>query len=582
MSTIRLKEKISSLVNSQFPEFIRSDYTTFVAFVEAYYKFLEQDQGAQEIIQNARSYSDIDLTIESFVQYFLNQYAKDIPQSVLINKPLLVKRIRDIYESKGAELSYKLLFQILFDSSVSINYPFENVLIASDGRWEDSISVRVELTGGSVDDIANRYLKLEKNNRVYTTAVLRVKFLSGSLYEIFFDHNTLPPFLDGDVVSVSSSSAVIFTGVVKSTTNAYSILSPGTGFRRGQIFTVNVAGSVDTLVQVLGVNGTGGITRLKFLNYGYNFTEDVEVNLNADLSIATITQAKSSKTLGFIEDFSMYLGTTATNPDRYFDTNYVLDVTPFTGSLLVSSTLNTSYPAGSDVVDNSANIATILFKVGAVGRYPGSYTSNKGFLSEPDIRLQDDKLYQPFAYQTITDVDIGKFYDIVKKLIHPAGQQLYNNRTLTNSFDVSSNIAVISSANVSTELYSSIEPTDNVTFEISRYLTDTIAVGSNISLTLVKTISSVDNVTLSDSVGFNLGLNPLDDVNTTDEQFATIGKLIDDIAAITDYANLYVNFSINNTLSNVTLTESVTADIINYAEPGYFDETYSAETLILL
>ncbi|NDB86882.1 MAG: hypothetical protein EB127_29960, partial [Alphaproteobacteria bacterium] len=157
MSTIRLKEKISSLVNSQFPEFIRSDYTTFVAFVEAYYKFLEQDQGAQEIIQNARSYSDIDLTTESFVQYFLNQYAKDIPQSVLINKPLLVKRIRDLYESKGAELSYKLLFQILFDSPVSINYPYENVLIASDGRWEDSISVRVELTSGSVDDIVNRY-----------------------------------------------------------------------------------------------------------------------------------------------------------------------------------------------------------------------------------------------------------------------------------------------------------------------------------------------------------------------------------------------------------------------------------------
>jgi len=71
MASTRIKEKLSTLVQSQLPEFVRSDYSTFVSFLEAYYEFLEQDQSSQELIQNALQYSDIDRTVPSFVQYFL-------------------------------------------------------------------------------------------------------------------------------------------------------------------------------------------------------------------------------------------------------------------------------------------------------------------------------------------------------------------------------------------------------------------------------------------------------------------------------------------------------------------------------
>ena len=94
MPTTRIKDKISELVNSQLPEFIRTDYSTFVAFLEYYYKFLEQDQGALELVQNARQYSDIDQTADSFVNYFITNYAKDLPYSLQINKPLLIKKIK--------------------------------------------------------------------------------------------------------------------------------------------------------------------------------------------------------------------------------------------------------------------------------------------------------------------------------------------------------------------------------------------------------------------------------------------------------------------------------------------------------
>jgi hypothetical protein len=49
------RTKLSSVVSRQIPEFIREDYPTFVAFVEAYYKYL-QDQGV-----DLTAVKDIDL-----------------------------------------------------------------------------------------------------------------------------------------------------------------------------------------------------------------------------------------------------------------------------------------------------------------------------------------------------------------------------------------------------------------------------------------------------------------------------------------------------------------------------------------
>ena len=66
MSSVDLKTSI--LVNRQVPEFVRDEYPTFVTFLEAYYQFLEQDQSAQELLQNARSYRDVDTTVDSFVE----------------------------------------------------------------------------------------------------------------------------------------------------------------------------------------------------------------------------------------------------------------------------------------------------------------------------------------------------------------------------------------------------------------------------------------------------------------------------------------------------------------------------------
>jgi hypothetical protein len=474
MSTTRIQDKVSELVSNHLPEFIRSDYTTFVAFLKYYYQFLEQDQGALEIVQNARQYSDIDETAESFVNYFLTNYAKDLPVNLQVNKPLLIKRIENLYNSKGSSPSIETLFKVLYDTNATTSHPYDFVLRPSDGKWSLRTSIRVELTSGSIDNITDRFLNLSKNNIAYTVEVVRVKNLVGNLFEIFYKSVVNVPFEINDTVSVNDATNVIFTGTVRPTTTAYEIRTGGTGFRAGQIFNVTVGG-VETLVRIARVSDTGSIQLLKFLNYGYNYNQDIIVVLSNTLGLTTFAQYFDTKTGGFNESFFAVKKHTLIDPTRYFDSDYV-DI-EYTGESLVASTTS-SQIVGIETVGGSTNPndAIINFTIGAVARYPGEYVSTQGFLSEPDVRVQDAQLYQPFAYQVSSELDISVFYDLVKKLVHQAGTNLFVNRILATSADISADVEVVTSKNVSTQLSSVFNTLDNRFYNLQKPLANVTSI----------------------------------------------------------------------------------------------------------
>lgn len=437
MPTTRLTEKISDIVRRQFPEHIQTDYDKFISFVEAYYRFIEQDQGAHELIQNARSYSDIDKTASSFIQYFLKQYAPNIPIEMKADKALLIKQIKSLYESKGSEISFKILFRVLFNSGVTIKYPYENVLRPSDGQWLQRSSVRVKLVSGSLSGLSSRYLTLVKNNITYKTPIISVRRLTTTITELFLDPTTLGPYSIGDTVTVSSASSVIMTGTILPTTTSYTIDWGGEDFKVGQIFTVNYQGAVGTLVKVASVDSSGAITSLQFINYGYGFTINFATNLDATSTVSSTIGNYVSKNGGF-GDVSTAWRYSSSGASRYFFSDYV---TPgYTGEAVTTADGSYTISPGSGAGVQSLKIATITFKLGSVGTYPGTYISNRGFLSEEQIRLQDDKLYKPFAYQVNSEVDIINFLSIVKTLVHPAGQDLFSNRLLENVVDLRSSI----------------------------------------------------------------------------------------------------------------------------------------------
>jgi len=475
MTTTRIKEKISSIVERQFPEFVQKDFIKFIAFVESYYKFLEQDQHPQEIIQNLQSYADIDRTSDAFVKYFLKNYARDIPESVLANKKLLIKRITDLYESKGSTLSYKLLFRLLFNEEVDVVFPYEFALIPSDGTWQQRNAIIVGTTFGDRSGLTNRLLLIVVDGVQFSIPILQVNNLTSSLTELFLDKNFLPPlFTAGSTVTVEDAlqgGDVIFEGVIEQTTTTVSVDSGGSNFKNGDIYTIDINGGVDTIIKVQNVTSTGSISEVEIIDFGYGYTTNtsstsflVNIDPTGSTALPSSDRQIADNTLGFKED----------------------GVIKHTANSQVVATFgsNTSF-SSSGTISAPNNEAIIKFTLGTLARYPGEFTTNKGFLSEPDFRLPDDLLYQPFAYQTVSGLDINNFKDVVLQLIHPAGQRLFNNRLLEGTIDVSANVSVFNRANLFLELEDVFTANDApFGFIVSKEFGDTANVIDSGTLTL--------------------------------------------------------------------------------------------------
>lgn len=150
--------KISSLINSQVPFFVRNDHQTFVAFLEAYYEYLEQSNTTvqfgktTERAKNFLNYIDIDKTLDDFTEKLYLQFL-NIPIDAVADKKLLMKHVQDLYRAKGTEKSYRFLMRALFGEEIDFYYPKDDILRASDGKWYIQKTIRV--TDTKIENVAN-------------------------------------------------------------------------------------------------------------------------------------------------------------------------------------------------------------------------------------------------------------------------------------------------------------------------------------------------------------------------------------------------------------------------------------------
>ena len=67
-------KKISSQIDSQFPGFIREEGPNFVAFLKAYYEYMEQDGNVVSRTRQFYDIQDIDRTVDDFIEYFRREF----------------------------------------------------------------------------------------------------------------------------------------------------------------------------------------------------------------------------------------------------------------------------------------------------------------------------------------------------------------------------------------------------------------------------------------------------------------------------------------------------------------------------
>lgn len=273
-----IRPKVSSVVASQLPEFIRDEYHTFVDFLKAYYEFLETTQ------KDPTTLRDIDTTLDSFIKYFKAELSQKLPQST-VDERFLITRIKDLYLAKGTEASYKLLFRILFNKDITVNYPSTQMLRASDGKWNQDVSVFVKILIGSPQDIVGKLVDVVTQSKVVRVLVDRRQYvevevdrairISDDTYEFIIDRRFFGTISVGDTLRyIDNNNNLIFNGLVLPTTSSLIVEAPGTGFKIGDLYTINNFQGYGSIIKVSRVNSTGGIAQAQFIKYGTGYTTD--------------------------------------------------------------------------------------------------------------------------------------------------------------------------------------------------------------------------------------------------------------------------------------------------------------------
>lgn len=573
--------KISSLVQSQFPQFVRDDYPVFISFIQAYYEYLELEKNPQDILNNLISYRDIDRTLDEFVSKFEKQYLLGLPQEVAGDKRLFIKHVKDLYNTKGTEESFRLLFRLLFGEEIELYYPKQQMLVASGGTWTQRTSIKVELDSGISPDCINKTIKIYTKSGVINTYITDCVEQANGTFEIYINKN-----FKSDVEVGSRVIGKDFAATCLPTAVTVSILTRGAGFHVGQVFEISSVLGTGTKVKVTAIDGNGGIKRLAFIQFGNGYESNFQVALNPKVRQSGAIDPYASYTNGFVESV---LVTKVT----YFSADYV-DLT-YSGQVIGSSYSNDFRPDNAE--DPTVTPAVVQFDIGALCEYRGEYTSASGFLSDVNV-IQDGYMYQDFSYVIKTKQKLADFASIVKKLVHPAGTQMFSEMDLSTDMDLGSSYDYAKVLSSQIKLLEAVVSGDSYTITTGKGLTDSVStpdsvtIGTNKPLTdatlgiadvwtLLTGKNLTDAITSDDSgLGFSTGKSLTDQSAPDDSLLSFVVQKPITAVINTDDSVIGLNTTKPFSDSSAVDDSSITAALIDYSDSTYFAGIYVGTVLM--
>ena len=478
-----VRPKVSNLVASQLPEHIRNEQPKFVAFLEAYYRYLEQNE------INLTNLRDLDTTLDSFVAYFKNELAQNLPYSN-VDERFLLKHIKDLYLAKGSEASYDLLFKILFGKNVTLDYPSQQMLRASDGKWNQDISVFVKVVTGDPDTIVGKLVDVITPNRIIRVLIDRRQYVeveveraiqvSDDVYELILDRRFFGDINIGDRLRYrpNNDSSVYFSADILATTSSLEVQQKGTGFKIGELYNIRNFDGYGTILKIKDVDGNGGITAAEFIKYGIGYSTEFtstlipksgqsEEQLAGTSVLRVLNELRITDRMeGFSEtgtvNYQTYLDTTESGGPAW-DGTYAGEVQREFGITTIDAQVSTETPA------------IIKVGLGAIANYPGYYINNDGFLDDA-IFIQDSRYYQAFSYLIKIDETLESYQTAVKTLIHPSGMALFGEYDIRNEFDVSLELeSLIKILNITAQ--DELVTTENMVFDQIELEGDIVANG---------------------------------------------------------------------------------------------------------
>ena len=443
--------------------------SNFIKFLEAYYKFLEQDQYPQELLQNARQYADSETTIDSLIENFFINYGNDIPRNIITDKRTFIKHFKDIHKTKGTEEAYKLLFRIIFNDQASFFYPDTVILKASDGVWKKDYTLRViSIDNSNIFNFINTKIVGDISGAsAVVNNVVKIKPDVGYLIDAY--ELTLEKVKGNFLIENISASKLI-----NPTTNTRENLNAGIIPQLIKLdiidgengYTANTKILVqDANVRITSLTDTGTIRAIKVVNPGVfagltpvNGALPVGFFVNAvieDPSNVVQGNVRLSNTIGTFTGTVPHGLSRGKNANLIFYGNSNSYINGAENVITVTTILDDTRfrftMTGLDPTAITANLkytrtANLFSNIGAVRESEGYWLNNRGKLSEliyvqgpaVDSPNKSKIFYQQYSYVVRSGESIDSWKDIAKATVHPAGMEVFGEIYINNQ--ISANV----------------------------------------------------------------------------------------------------------------------------------------------
>lgn len=558
-------------VTRQVPEFVRAEYPAFIEFLQAYYKWLEEEYS----IGKVGNIVDLDNTVDGFLQYFRRQL--DV-HGVTVNTAdnNYLKNIKQLYTSKGTFAGIEFLFKILFNKTSTVLQPWDYVFKPSDGKWTQDTSILAILTSGQVDSIVgNPIIVFDGNGRSYKTYVRNYNQRSTGVVELFVSRFTP----QNKLVRFTSEDGTIAGNILNTTTKAQ-VQRSGAGFRIGQVFAIQSTTGSGSLIKVKSVNVDGGITALDIITFGTGYASDFNAFISPTDAIdtASIGARLQIGNFTFPTDDNVAAQNERGEIIRHDYTNlvnqYVEDPT-YVGETVAEIKSQEGVVYGND------QYALILMRAGNLCVYPGYYSTSDNIVGDATF-IQDSTYYQAFSYVTVIEESLDKYGSLLRRVLHPAGTKHFAQFQVNNQFKL--NIAIDPQLNLISKadaVRDFIAAVDNlISFNFETLKADSFNATDVLTTTAVFSRTFNTNIQSSDLISKSVGRTLATELFITDAIAIVPGIAVQSEILVTDAvfsltADKYQDDEVqtSNGISGIYMTPLyvLQSEPIPYWEAGYLE-----------
>jgi hypothetical protein len=388
------KPNIKQLIDSLFPDHVRASYPRLIDFAKAFFDYLENENKSAYYQNTIHFQRDIRVQDPEFAEYIKRELGILSRRDYAVDPQIFYENIVKIWQSKGSEESIKTFFRIFLNDEVEVYYPWESVLIPSDGRWVVKNVIRVTPIDGDPEDFVGKQIfQVGSDATAIVDSVERKVYSDVIIYELVL--------INSSIVSRFSPQTIVYTDdglraeIYRSVTGLR-ILQRGSWYKVGDKISLSGYEGFTFIAYVNGIDSNGGIIDISIANFGSG---------NTPLNVRELNTLEDY----YLIDFLTY---------QYSDDAQV-------GPSEVTININTDLGAGAELSIN----------YGALATYSGYYDGVKGQLSE-SIVLQDSKFYQKFSYEVKTTKSTSQWIQPLKKIAHPSGMMVFGNVTLFQQVNV--------------------------------------------------------------------------------------------------------------------------------------------------